>query len=108
MKKIVTLLLIITSLSISAQEEIEVKKQIVQASCGQCKFKMTGQGCDLAVRIEGKSYFVDGTTIDDHGDAHAEDGFCSAIRKAEIEGTIVDNKFKIKTFKLFPLKEEKL
>ena len=108
MKKIFTLLLIITSLSISAQEEIEVKKQIVQASCGQCKFKMAGQGCDLAVRIEGKSYFVDGTTIDDHGDAHAEDGFCSAIRKAEVEGTIVDNKFKIKTFKLYPLKEEKL
>lgn len=108
MKKTVTLLLLITSLSISAQEEIEVKKQIVQASCGQCKFKMAGQGCDLAVRIEGKSYWVDGTTIDDHGDAHAEDGFCSAIRKAEIEGTIVDNKFKIKTFKLFPLKEEKL
>ncbi|WP_320815387.1 DUF6370 family protein [Flavobacterium sp.] len=108
MKKIVTLLLIITSLSISAQEkEIIVKKQIVQASCGQCKFNMEGQGCDLAVRIEGKSYFVDGTTIDDHGDAHAEDGFCSAIRKAEIEGTIVDNKFKIKTFKLFPIKEEK-
>lgn len=107
MKKIVTLLFIITSLSISAQEEIEVKKQIVQASCGQCKFKMTGQGCDLAVRIEGKSYWVDGTTIDDHGDAHAEDGFCSAIRKAEVEGTIVDNKFKIKSFKLFPLKEEK-
>ena len=107
MKKIVTLLLIITSLSISAQEEIEVKKQIVQASCGQCKFKMTGQSCDLAVRIEGKSYWVDGTTIDDHGDAHAEDGFCSAIRKAEVEGTIVDNKFKIKSFKLFPLKEEK-
>lgn len=108
MKKIVTLLLIITSLSISAQEEIEVKKQIVQASCGQCKFKMEGQGCDLAVRIEGKSYWVDGTTIDDHGDAHAEDGFCSAIRKAEVEGTIVDNKFKIKSFKLFTLKEEKL
>lgn len=107
MKKIVTLLLIITSLSISAQEEIEVKKQIVQASCGQCKFKMEGQGCDLAVRIEGKSYWVDGTTINEHGDEHAEDGFCSAIRKAEVEGTIVDNKFKIKTFKLFPLKEEK-
>ncbi|MFT6638549.1 MAG: hypothetical protein ACJAYP_001126 [Flavobacterium sp.] len=107
MKKIFTLLFIISFFSISAQEEIEVKKQIVQASCGQCKFKMAGQGCDLAVRIEGKSYWVDGTTIDDHGDAHAEDGFCSAIRKAEVEGTIVDNKFKIKSFKLFPLKEEK-
>lgn len=108
MKKIFAFLFFVFTLSMSAQEkEIIVKKQIVQASCGQCKFNMDGHGCDLAVRIEGKSYWVDGTTIDDHGDAHAEDGFCSAIRKAEVEGTIVDNKFKIKSFKLFPLKEEK-
>jgi hypothetical protein len=106
MKKIFAFLFFIFTFSISAQEkEIIVKKQIVQASCGQCKFKMAGHGCDLAVRIEGKSYFVDGTTIDDHGDAHAEDGFCSTIRKAEVEGTIVDNKFKIKTFKMLAEKK---
>ena len=28
------------------------------------------KGCDLAVRIDGKSYFVEGTKIDEHGDAH--------------------------------------
>ena len=50
--------------------------QVVEAACGQCQFKMKGKSCDLAVRIDGKSYFVDGTKIDDHGDAHAKDGFC--------------------------------
>ena len=33
----------------------------VEASCGQCQFKMQGKGCSLAVRIDGKSYFVDGS-----------------------------------------------
>jgi hypothetical protein len=37
---------------------------------------MEGHGCELAVRIDGKPYFVDGTSLDSHGDAHANDGFC--------------------------------
>lgn len=74
---------------------------MVEASCGQCQFHMTGKkGCDLAVRIDGKAYFVDGTKIDDHGDAHASDGFCEAIRKAEVQGEIVDGRFKATYFKL--------
>lgn len=77
------------------------KIQVVEASCGQCQFHMTGKkGCDLAVRIDGKAYFVDGTKIDDHGDAHASDGFCEAIRKAEVQGEIVDGRFKATYFKL--------
>ncbi len=76
--------------------------QIVEASCGQCQFKMEGKSCDLAVRINGKSYFVDGTNIDDHGDAHAKDGFCEKIRKAEIKGSIVNNRFLATYFKLLP------
>ena len=60
---------------------------------------------DLAVRIDGKSYFVDGTDIDSHGDAHAKDGFCNAIRKAEVQGEIVNDRFKVTYFKL--LKQEK-
>jgi hypothetical protein len=35
---------------------------------------MEGHGCELAVRIDGKPYFVDGTDLH-HGDAHANDGF---------------------------------
>ena len=76
------------------------KVQIVEASCGECQFKLPGKSCDLAVRIDGKAYFVDGTSIDDHGDAHAKDGFCEAIRKAEVQGEIVDNRFKATWFRL--------
>ena len=57
----------------------------VEAACGECQFGLPGSGCDLAVRIDGVAYFVDGTSIDDHGDAHAQDGFCNAIRFADVE-----------------------
>ena len=76
------------------------KIQVVDAACGECKFGLKGKGCDLAVRINGKSYFVDGTDIDSHGDAHAKDGFCNSIRKAEVQGEIVGNRFKASYFKL--------
>jgi hypothetical protein len=66
---------------------------------------MEGKSCDLAVRIDGKSYFVEGTNIDSHGDAHADDGFCTSIRKAEVIGEIKDNKFVVTHFKLLPLKQ---
>lgn len=74
----------------------------VEASCGQCKFGLKEKGCDLAVRIDGKAYFVDGTSIDDHGDAHGAGGFCMAIRKAEVQGKIKDGRFKATYFKLLP------
>ena len=81
------------------------KIQVVETACGQCQFKLAGKGCDLAVRIDGKSYFVDGTDIDSHGDAHAKDGFCNAVRKAETQGEFVNDRFKVSYFKL--LKQEK-
>ena len=75
--------------------------QIAGVSCSQCNFKLkTQKGCDLAVRLNGKAYFIDGTKIDDHGDAHADDGFCNAIKKAQLRGTIVDGRFKASYFKL--------
>ena len=77
--------------------------QTVEVSCGQCNFGLAGKSCDLAVRINDKAYFVDGTKIDDHGDAHAADGFCSTVRKAQVKGEIVDNRFKSSYFKLLPL-----
>ena len=73
--------------------------QVVEAACGQCQLGMTEKsGCDLAIRIDGKSYFVDGTSIHDHGDAHAEDGFCAAIRQANVKGEIIDGRFKAESF----------
>ncbi len=73
---------------------------IVEASCGQCQFKMAGKGCTLAIRKDGKSYFVDKAKIDDYGDAHSKMGFCNAIRKAKVQGDIVDGKFVATYFEL--------
>jgi hypothetical protein len=103
MKIITTLTILFFSFALQAQEKKpEQKPQIVEVSCGECQFGLKGKSCDLAVRIDGKAYFVDGTKIDDHGDAHAKDGFCEAIRKAEVTGTIVDNRFKVTSFTLLP------
>ena len=83
------------------------KVQILETACGECQFKLTGKGCDLAVRIDGKSYFVDGTDIDSHGDAHAKDGFCNAVRKAEVQGEIVNDRYRVTYFKLIKSPEKK-
>lgn len=102
MKNIISLFALFICISLSAQEN--PKTQTVEAACGQCKFGMTGKaGCDLAVRIDGKPYFVEGTDIHKHGDAHAADGFCSTIRKAEVTGEVKNDKFVATSFKLLPV-----
>lgn len=78
------------------------KVRVVEASCGQCKFGLKGKGCSLAVRMDGKAYFVDGTDIDSHGDAHDKDGFCNAIRQAKVQGEVVNGRFKATYFELLP------
>ena len=98
-KMIFFLMLLMTALFYSQQKST----QIVEVACGQCQFDLKQKkGCDLAVRINGKSYFVEGTKIDDHGDAHAKDGFCNAVRKAEVIGEIINDKFVVSYFKLLP------
>lgn len=105
MKKL--LLMAFLSFGMNTMNAQEIKPQVVEASCGQCQFGMKGKaGCDLAVRIDGKSYFVDGTDINKHGDAHAADGFCSAIRKAEVVGEVKNDRFVASSFKLLPLKKD--
>lgn len=76
--------------------------QIVNASCGICNFNMTGDECDLAIEIDGKYYYTVGSGIDEHGDSHAADGFCNAIRKAEVVGEIKHGVFYIESFKVLP------
>lgn len=75
------------------------KIQIVEVACGECKLDLKGKSCDLAIRIDGKSYFVDGPSIHDFDDAHDDDGFCNAISKAEVQGKIVGKRFKATYFK---------
>lgn len=77
--------------------------QTVEVSCGKCKLGMPGKGCDMAVRIDKKSYYVDGADMDNYGDAHAHDGMCNAIRKAEVQGEIVDGRYKMSYIKLLPI-----
>lgn len=72
----------------------------LETACGTCMFKMKGSGCILAVKQEGKTYFVTGTDIDDHGDAHDKDGFCNAVRKAKVQGSVVGDKFAVTYFEL--------
>jgi len=112
---IFTAALSILTLVASAQKkeskapEIDKSKKVqeVEASCGQCKFGLPGNDCDLAVRIDGTAYFVDGTHIDQHGDAHAKDGFCNAIKKATVQGEVVNNRFQATYFKLVTEKGKK-
>ena len=102
MKTIITSVLFFICLTLSAQDKSKI--QTVEVSCGQCQFGMQAKGCDLAVRIDGKTFFIDGTKIDEHGDAHAEDGFCNAVRKAEVIGEVKDGRFVATYFQLLPVK----
>jgi len=87
-------------LCFACNKKDEVK--VVEISCGQCQFGLTSEdGCSLAVRFDDKAYFVDGADIDDFGDAHAEGtGFCEVIRKAEVTGVVMDNRFKANNVKM--------
>ncbi len=75
---------------------------VVEVACGECLFQMKGEGCDLAIRIDGKSYYVDSSSIDDHGDAHAVDGLCNAVRTAKATGSIQGDRFLATKLELCP------
>lgn len=114
MKKIFllpTLLFLTTTLFAQVKDsktsDTTKKLYTVEASCGQCKLGLKGKGCNLAIRMDGKAYFVDGSDIDSHGDAHANDGFCNKIRKATVQGDVVNDRFKATYFQLLPEKERK-
>ena len=112
MKPTITILLfLLASLTTIAQKKISTVDKtkpilFAEAACGQCKLGLPGKTCDLAVRINGKAYFVDGVHIDSLGDAHAKNGFCNAIRKANVQGEVVDGRFKATYFVLEATKKE--
>lgn len=75
----------------------------VEAACGACQFGMPGDDCALAIRVgglDGTRWYVEGTGIDDHGDAHAADGFCNAVRHAVVSGHVADGRFVATSFEL--------
>ena len=72
---------------------------LVLASCGMCNFGMKDKKrCSLAIQINNIAYDVKGTGIDDHGDSHAEEGFCNAIRVANVKGEIKKNTLTAESF----------
>ena len=73
---------------------------LVLASCGMCNFGMKNKSCSLAIQINDIAYNVKGTDIEDHGDSHAKDGFCNAIRVAQVSGNIKKKVFIAETFVL--------
>lgn len=93
------ILIFVFAISCSTKKE---NTQIAEVSCGQCQFDLKSQeGCDLAVRIDGKSYFIDGAHIDDFGDAHDKNsGFCEVIRRAKVTGELLDNRFQATSIEL--------
>ncbi len=81
----------------------KLSSQTVEAGCATCVFDMKDvTGCKLAVKIDGKAYLVTGSDIDDHGDAHAEDGLCNTRRKAEVTGRIDGDRFAVTKMALLP------
>ncbi|MFM7102832.1 MAG: DUF6370 family protein [Verrucomicrobiota bacterium] len=75
---------------------------VVEAACGECLFGLPGRDCDLAVRVHGRAYFVDGVPLDSLGDAHAADGMCQVIRKARVTGRVAQGRFVASRFELLP------
>lgn len=106
MKQIILGISILFSTQIIGQDrtllQLDPQKKVllVEAACGQCQFKMAGKGCTLAVKLNGKTYFVEKAHIDGFGDAHSDEGFCNAISKAKVQGRIVNNKFVATYFEL--------
>ena len=73
----------------------------VLASCGMCNFGMDAKaGCSLAIKIGETTYPVKGTSIADHGDSHAKDGFCSAVSVVSVVGNVKDNIFLAESFEV--------
>jgi len=108
MKNIILILSILT-ISFSANGQKKEKTYKVLASCGSCNFDMSSEtGCTLAIQYGGKKYWVDGSSLQDHGDEHdPEGGMCEKIRKAEVKGTFEGKRFKSISFEIIPDKKKK-
>lgn len=80
---------------------------VVETSCGECNFGLRGDGCDVAVRLPEGSFYVKGVGISEYGHPHDANGFCMVVRKAEVQGKVVDGRFQATYFKLLPVDTEK-
>lgn len=56
--------------------------------------------CELAIKINGKAFFVDGANIDEFRDAHAENELCVVTAEAHVIGKIEGERFTVHSFEL--------
>lgn len=107
MKNFIFIVLLFFSVNTFAQQKEKTYKLL--ASCGTCNFDMPSEtGCALAVQIAGKHYWVDGSTLQDHGDEHdPEGGMCNHIKKAEATGYIEDGRLRVSNFTIIDKKKQK-
>ena len=73
---------------------------LIIASCGKCNFANKDKRCELSIKIGEKLFPVVGTNLNEHGDAHSSEGFCSAVRIARAKGEIKKNTFHSESFVL--------
>ena len=86
----------------SLESATAINNRTIEASCGQCQLGLPGTGCDLAILVDGIAYYVDGSGIDDHGDAHGKEGLCNVVRNARATGTIVAGRFNAEMLEILP------
>ena len=79
----------------------------IEAGCAMCIYQMPGiEECVLAVRWDDRDWLVDGSGIDDHGDAHAPDGLCLVARPGKMIATATEgNRIDVESLVLVPQKE---
>jgi hypothetical protein len=110
MKKCMLSLIFIFTVHISMAQQSKLSKKPdprkelieVEAGCGMCQFGLKDKDCLLAIRTDDKVLHVKGTDIDDHGDAHGDDGFCNATHRARVQGRKKGETFVVTYFELIP------
>ena len=86
---------------VTAVSESRNVEGLVIASCGMCNFGLKdSKGCNLAIKIGDTIYPVEGSSIHDHGDAHNDEGLCTATRIAYTRGEIKKGKLYTRNFVL--------
>jgi monofunctional biosynthetic peptidoglycan transglycosylase len=91
--------------AVKMPSESIVETDSAKVGCATCVFHMKGvEGCKLAVEIDSRHYLVEGSDIDDHGDAHAADGLCNTARSAEVKGKILGGRFVAEECHVLPLR----
>jgi hypothetical protein len=80
----------------SGPRVFEIEDQRIQIGCSMCVYKMAGStDCELAAVVNGETYLVEGSGIDDHGDAHAADGLCNMARQARATGRVEGERLRV-------------